>query len=221
MQWHLQGFHGTCRAFGSARVTRMLGGDASSTLAAGDGPDGHVRIVDSCVHDNSDGGIQATNGGTVTAERNVVQLNRPGSSQNGLLVGVPDQTAPLNTMVTDGNVVRFSGARGISVVNAAAGTFTHDVVTDNEEAGAVVETAQGKTPVSPDTIPSPTAVFRGVGFDCNYKQISGTCHTDDPTDVEAPCGSNDDCPNGLSCTYEEPDGSSGCRSIASHPPRWS
>jgi hypothetical protein len=199
----------------------MLGGDASSTLAAGDGPDGHVRIVDSCVHDNSDGGIQATNGGTVTAERNVVQLNRPGSSQNGLLVGVPDQTAPLNTMVTDGNVVRFSGARGISVVNAAAGTFTHDVVTDNEEAGAVVETAQGKTPVSPDTIPSPTAVFRGVGFDCNYKQISGTCHTDDPTDVEAPCGSNDDCPNGLSCTYEEPDGSSGCRSIASHPPRWS
>jgi len=169
--------------------------------------DGHVQIVDSCVHDNSDGGIQATAGGNVVAVRNVVQLNRPGSSQNGLLVGVPEQTGPLNTVTTDGNVIRFSGARGISVVNAASATFMHDVVTDNEEAGAVVESAQPKPPKPPlpaETIPSPTAVFRGVALDCNDKKISGVCDTDNPAGVR--CGSNDACPSGVQCKYEDPDG---------------
>jgi hypothetical protein len=165
---------------------------------------GHVRVADSCVHDNSNGGIQATDGGNVVAVRNVVQLNRPGASQNGLLVGVPDQTVPMNTMTTDGNVIRFSGARGISVVNAASATFMHDVVTDNQQAGAVVESAQGTTPVPPETIPSPEATFRGVAFDCNYKQISGTCDTDKPAGVR--CGSNDACPSGVQCAYEDSDG---------------
>jgi hypothetical protein len=165
---------------------------------------GHAQVVDSCVHDNRDGGIQATDGGNVVAVRNVVQLNRPGGSQNGLLVGAPEQTAPLNTMTTDGNVIRFSGARGISVVNAASATFTHDVVTDNQEAGAVVESAQPKVPVPPETIPSPAAVFRGVAFDCNYKQISGVCDTDMPAGLR--CGSNDACPSGVKCAYEDSDG---------------
>src|SRR5262245_15943797 len=169
----------------------------------------YASIVNSCIHDNRNGGIQATDGGNVTAVRNVIQLNRfgklngQGDAENGLGVGVPDPRAPLDTMATDGNVVRFSGARGISVVNAASGSFTHDVVTDNQEAGAVVETAQPIPPVSANSIPSPTAMFRGVGFDCNYKQIAGTCQND-PSFTR--CASNDDCPSGLSCAYEQSDG---------------
>ena len=52
---------------------------------------GHATVQTSCIHDNMNGGIQATEGGNVTAIRNVVQLNRLGPSQNGLLVGVPDE----------------------------------------------------------------------------------------------------------------------------------
>src|SRR5262249_59173312 len=89
---------------------------------------GYASVVDSCIHDNRNGGIQATDGGNVTALRNVIQLNRLGDAENGLQGGVPDPQAAPNTVTTDGNVVRFSGARGISVANAATGTFSHDVV---------------------------------------------------------------------------------------------
>src|SRR5262249_16016047 len=62
----------------------------------------YASIVNSCIHDNRNGGIQATDGGNVTAVRNVIQLNRfgklngQGDAENGLGVGVPDPTAPLD-----------------------------------------------------------------------------------------------------------------------------
>ena len=34
--------------------------------------------MNTCIHDNRNGGIQATDGGNVTAVRNVIQLNRLG-----------------------------------------------------------------------------------------------------------------------------------------------
>ena len=82
----------------------------------------HLALVDSCVHDNANGGVQAL-GGTVSAVRNVVQLNHGGAAPHGLLAGVPQEAGPANVLVTDGNVVRFSGGRGISVVNAATATL--------------------------------------------------------------------------------------------------
>src|SRR5262249_3580311 len=90
-----------------------------------------------------------------------------GPAQNGFLVGVPDEVGDANSMTTDGNVVRFSGARGISVVNRGAGVFMNDVVAENEQAGIRVES----------TIPGPTpaALLRGVGLACNHKRLVGKC----------------------------------------------
>jgi len=135
--------------------------------------------------------------------RNVIQLNRlgrldgQGDAENGLGVGVPDPTAPLDTMVTDGNVVRFSGARGISVVNAATGTFTHHVVTDNQEAGAVVETAQPIPPVSANLATGGVIVARGnqwehcgTGSVCNVLAVlrNDVRPHDVGTDIGTPTG---------------------------------
>jgi hypothetical protein len=122
----------------------------------------------------------------VTAIRNVVQLNRLGPAQNGLLVGVPDEIGDANTMTTDGNVVRFSGARGISVVNAGSGVFTNDFVAENQQSGIRIET----------TIPGPmpTAMLRGVGLACNHKRVLGACSPE-----ATPCAHDSDC--ATVCTY--------------------
>jgi len=149
----------------------------------------HATVETSCIHDNLNGGIQSTDGGNVTAIRNVVQFNRLGPAQNGLLVGVPEVGA-LDTMVTDGNIVRFSGARGISAVNAASGVFRHDFVAENQVAGAKVETTR------PDPAAQPRAQFRGLAFICNDKQTTGTCLGEPST----PCVRDTDCPSPL-CTY--------------------
>jgi hypothetical protein len=151
----------------------------------------HATVETSCVHGNMNGGIQATEGGNVTAIRNVVQLNRLGPSQNGLLVGVPDEIGAANTMTTDGNVVRFSGARGISVVNAGSGVFNNDFVAENEQSGIKIET----------TIPgpTPTAMLRGVGLACNHKRVLGTCFP--PSQVPVLCTQNSDCGGTNTCSY--------------------
>lgn len=127
----------------------------------------HATILESCVHDNRNGGIQSTLGGHVTAVRNVVQRNAPGSAQNGLSVGVPENVISRSSMVTDGNIVRFAGARGISVVNTGDGFFNHDVVTDNQTAGTRIETTRVGV--------RPSATFRGVNFACNAQPVTGVC----------------------------------------------
>ncbi len=127
----------------------------------------HATILESCIHDNRNGGIQSTLGGHVTAVRNVVQRNAPGSAQNGLSVGVPENVISRSSMVTDGNIVRFAGARGISVVNTGDGFFNHDVVTDNQTAGTRIETTRVGV--------RPSATFRGVSLACNAKPVTGTC----------------------------------------------
>jgi hypothetical protein len=156
---------------------------------------GHATIATSCIHDNLNGGIQATEGGHVTAVRNVVQLNRLGPSQNGLLVGVPDEIGDPNTMTTDGNVVRFSGARGISVVNAGTALFTNDFVAENAQAGIRVESTMPG--------PTPAALLRGVGLACNHKRVAGECFPD-----STPCTQDSACAS-FACEYPpdgEPDG---------------
>src|SRR5262245_60804116 len=151
---------------------------------------GHATVQTSCVHDNMNGGIQATEGGHVTAIRNVVQLNRPGSAQNGLLVGVPDEIGDADTMTTDGNVVRFSGARGISVVNAGSGVFANDFVAENQQSGIRIETTMPG--------PMPTAMVRGVTLACNHKRVLGACFAE----ANTPCAHNTDCAAG--CIYPPP-----------------
>jgi hypothetical protein len=128
---------------------------------------GVLRLERSCVHDNRNGGVQVTLGGTATAIENVVQHNVGGSAGNGIFAGVPnvqDSQFP-NALVTRGNVVRFNGARGVSIVNNATAALEADVVTDNYRAGLRVET----------TVPAltPTLGVRGATFACNY--ASGVC----------------------------------------------
>jgi hypothetical protein len=133
---------------------------------------GVVRVERSCVHDNAHGGIQATNGGTVIAVENTVQHNlgtEPDPApEHGLLVGVPNDAVEANALTTRGNVVRFNGGRGISVVNNAVATLRDDVVSDNFFAGLRVET----------TLPgvTPAVSARGVAFVCNH--APGLCENE-------------------------------------------
>jgi hypothetical protein len=157
----------------------------------------HLTLADSCVHDNADGGVQLLAGGTVSALRNVVQLNRSGSAPHGLLVGVKDEVGPTNVLVTDGNVVRFCGGRGVSVVNEARTTLRHDVISENQVAGIRVETT------SPGVMAR--ANVRGVGLSCNHKWIdvaAPTCSDDS----EAECETSKDCEAGSTCRVVEPAG---------------
>lgn len=123
---------------------------------------GVARVERSCVHDNQNGGIQATLGGTVTATENVVQHNTGGAAENGLFAGVPNpqDSQFANALTTRGNVVRFNGARGISVVNHATATLADDVVTDNYRAGLLIETGLAGV--------TPSVSVRGSTFACNY-----------------------------------------------------
>jgi hypothetical protein len=146
---------------------------------------GTALVERSCVHDNRNGGVQATLGGTVTAVENVIQQNRGGPAENGLFVGVPEDVSRPNVLATRGNVVRFNGSRGVSVVNAAAATLFADVVSDNYRAGLRVVRAL------PGTLGT-MATVRGSAFTCNY--APGLCLSE-----ARPCREDAECMLGL-CT---------------------
>jgi len=128
---------------------------------------GDAEIRRSCVHDNRNGGVLVTFGGTALVEHSVVQHNVPGPSQNGISVGVPESKGAVSTLVTDGNVVRFAGSRGISVVNAAHATLRHDYVAEAQVAGTRVETTVSDV--------APHLSGRGLAFACNKRAVSGAC----------------------------------------------
>jgi hypothetical protein len=136
---------------------------------------GSVTIQNSCVHGNHNGGIQSTLGGNVNAEGNVVQDNAGGQGQNGLTA--IDQCRADNlgcthelrsNLATLGNIVRFSGTRGISVAANASGIFNSDYVANNLVKGAVVENT-ARVPLDADGHERvPSATFHGVALVCNY-----------------------------------------------------
>jgi hypothetical protein len=165
--------------------------DSELTGAADKGlkiDDGFAAIVRSCVHDNRNGGIQATHpvdagvnvGGHVSASENVVQHNVPGRAQNGL--SVRGRTASgRSTLATEGNVVRFSGARGVSVTDNAAAMLQDDYVADNQIRGSTVDATLNGVG-SP-----PAATFRGVALICNRRAgLTGLCAVGGVLG-EAPC----------------------------------
>src|SRR5438876_4857579 len=155
---------------------------------------GFLTIERTCLHDNRNGGIQSTLGGHVVAIENVVQHNVAGSAQNGLTVkGAADRS----TLVTEGNVVRFSGGRGLSVTDNAEATFQDDYVADNQFAGSRVETT-ASGPV--DAMPA--ARFHGVALVCNRQAgLTGTCDPP-PGGVEMPCTTVEDCCTGSDGTVD-------------------
>jgi hypothetical protein len=167
---------------GTAPENAIVGSEVTGAADKGIKIDfgGVLRLERSCVHDNRNGGVQVTLGGTATAIENVVQHNVGGAAGNGIFAGVPnvqDSQFP-NVLTTRGNVVRFNGARGVSIVNNATASLEADVVTDNYRAGLRVETlVPGITP---------TLTVRGATFACNYAQ--GICLSQSQA-----CRLNEDC----------------------------
>src|SRR5262249_6514063 len=86
--------------------------DSELTRAADRGVkinNGVAAIARSCVHDNQGGGILSTLGGTAKIRENVVQYNTPGMKNGVTVLGTGTQTS---TLCSDGNIIRFNGARG-------------------------------------------------------------------------------------------------------------
>ncbi len=140
---------------------------------------GSVTIERTCVHDNAKGGIQSTLGGRVVAIENVVQHNMGGEGQNGLTVidtckddnpGCPGQRT--STLETKGNVVRFSGGRGLSVRDNADAVFESDYVASNDVKGSEVETTESVPVDDSGHERVSSARFHGVALVCNYSAKS-------------------------------------------------
>ena len=129
----------------------------------------HVLVRESCIHDNHNGGIQSTLGGHVVALENLIQRNVPGPSDNGLSAGTAGDSGERSTLAASGNIVRFSGNRGVSVVDNADAVLSDDYVADNQFAGARIETLVVGAPAA-------TAMVTGVTLACNGQSgISGAC----------------------------------------------
>lgn len=141
----------------------------------------HLTVADSCVHDNRNGGVQSTFGGHARVERSVVQFNVPGAAENGLSVGVPEDIAAESTLETDGNIIRFAGSRGVSIVNNASAVLLNDFVAENQDVGIRIETTEPGV--------TPTASLRGVAMACNHAVVSREC----VSEAGARCVENNDC----------------------------
>lgn len=157
-------------AFNVIWSTRVTGAQDRGVKAN----DGSVLVERSCIHDNRKGGLQSTLGGDVDAVENVVQRNRGGQGQNGITVLDACQDDNLgcehtarSLMTTAGNVVRFSGGRGLSVRDNAEATFSDDYVANNVVKGSAVETTE-TVPVDAEGVERvPSATFRGTAMVCN------------------------------------------------------
>jgi hypothetical protein len=158
----------------------------------------HATVTRSCVHDNDNGGIQATRGGHVVTRENLVQHNVPPGSENGLVV--IGENRERTTFESRGDVVRFSGGRGVSVSDSATATFVDDYVADNAVAGAKVESTVDGV--------APTVTFRGTALVCNkVRGVAGIC----PDDAHTPCVIDADCCAGnpfcpMRCAFRTPEG---------------
>ena len=145
---------------------------------------GFATIERSCIHDNRNGGLLSTGGSEAIARENIVQHNVLGHSQNGLSVGGGQVESKL---ATNGNIVRFSGQLGLSVVDKAVAQFDNDYVSDSQLGGMTVRTTDG--PASG----MPTVQVHGMAFVCNrHDGLTGTCAFP-TTHEDVACTSDEDC----------------------------
>ena len=88
----------------------------------------YARVERCWIHDNVNGGIQATLGGHVQAWHNLVERNRGGSAQNGLAANPPvDSTGgDFSELVTWGNISRANGSDGVSVRGGSHALLSDD-----------------------------------------------------------------------------------------------
>lgn len=131
----------------------------------------YARIEDCWVHDNANGGIQATLGGNVQAWRNLVERNFGSTAQNGLSVNARDDNAPpteTSAMETWGNISRANGANGLAV---RAGSMAHihdDYLASNGTSGLRIFNDVGGPA---------TAVVEGITAACNDADGAAVANT--------------------------------------------
>ncbi len=121
----------------------------------------YARVEDSWVHDNANGGIQATLGGHVQATRNLVERNRGSTAQNGLSANAQDDnSAPTGAseLNSSGDISRANGANGMSVRALAVARSTDDYLANNGSSGVRVFNDVG---------PPASAVVEGTSAVCN------------------------------------------------------
>ncbi|GIW42051.1 MAG: hypothetical protein KatS3mg076_2628 [Candidatus Binatia bacterium] len=119
-----------------------------------------ARIERSWIHDNRNGGIQATLGGHVQAYLNVVDDNAGASAQNGLAVnpsGEGSAEAP-SELRAWGNLTRRNGASGVSVRGASVAEIRDHYSAVNETTGIRVDDVGGV---------GPTVRVEGTSAVCN------------------------------------------------------
>lgn len=117
-----------------------------------------ARIERSWVHDNLNGGVQATLGGHVLAIDNLVERNAGIGGENGFAVQGLEEGDTLSTMTLAGNLVRDNGGNGLSVRAFAAA-----VVADT----AFVGNGTGGVRVFNDVGGPALAVIEGSALACN------------------------------------------------------
>ncbi|MCW5892299.1 MAG: right-handed parallel beta-helix repeat-containing protein [bacterium] len=165
-------------------IDSILVGAQKKGLIVGAGSQAVLRT--SCVHDNRGGGVQALDGGQVLAAGNVIVRNVPGAAGHGLAASAtgPDPSV----LITNGNIVRLAGGRGISVTDHAIASLDNDYVADNQFAGIKIETSAAAGPGV-----APIAALHGTALVCNRNAgVSGSCQPLADGDGVA-CGGAADC----------------------------
>jgi len=119
-----------------------------------------ARLEDNWIHDNLNGGIQATLSGHITARDNLVEHSGGASAQNGLSVNgpAPDTPAIPSELITDGNISRFNAASGIALRGYSIGVLNNDDLVANGSSGLRV---------ADDGVSGAAAVVVGVTAACN------------------------------------------------------
>lgn len=118
----------------------------------------YARVERSTVHDNLNGGLQATLGGHLLARDNVVERNAGSldAARNGIAA---NGGAGLTTeLTTDGNIVRYNGANGIAVLGSSEAQLANDYLAANTTAGLRVYNRDND---------AASAVVQGVTAACN------------------------------------------------------
>jgi Right handed beta helix region len=123
----------------------------------------YARVERCWVHDNANGGIQATLGGHVYAWHNLVERNRGSTAQNGLSANAQDAgsgpSAP-SELETWGNISRGNGANGVAVRAAAVARLHDDYLAANGSNGLRIYNDTG--PPSSASVEGTSAVCNGV-----------------------------------------------------------
>lgn len=123
---------------------------------------GVARVEHSHIHDNRDGGMQATLSGGLVAVENLIELNRGTNSANGLAANGSDVDSPAPSRLrTQGNISRWNSLRGISIIRLSEATLRNDYVCGNGTPGRGI--GFGILVDDADGLPA-TATAEGLGI---------------------------------------------------------